>query len=170
MDISSKTWIKAIAHYCSRSERCFWQVRRHFATKVDLSEEEWEQVEKFLSMERYIDEQRFADAYAHDKMRFAKWGAHKIAFELRQMNIASDAIEQALIRAEQRCEDKNFLMDILVQKSSTIKSDIPISKRKAKLIRFAQSRGFAFDDIIRTVNHLIDFGDEEDSESVESTR
>lgn len=45
---------------------------------------------------RFVDDSRFAGAFARDKAQFANWGKIKIAMQLRQKGITADLIEQAL--------------------------------------------------------------------------
>lgn len=44
----------------------------------------------------FVDDSRFAGAFARDKAQFANWGKIKIAMQLRQKGINADLIEQAL--------------------------------------------------------------------------
>jgi regulatory protein len=64
--------------YCSGAEHCCQEVgamlERHGAEKPDI-----ERILKHLLKEGYVDESRYAAAFVHDKVRFAKWGRVKIA-------------------------------------------------------------------------------------------
>ena len=59
--------------YCSGAEHCCQEVRqmleRHKAENADI-----ERIIRHLIKEGYIDESRYAAAFVHDKVRFAKWG------------------------------------------------------------------------------------------------
>ena len=81
--------------YCSGAEHCCLEVRqmleRHKAEDADI-----ERIIKYLIKEGYIDESRYAAAFVHDKVRFAKWGRAKIAQALRQKRIPAGVADAAL--------------------------------------------------------------------------
>ena len=81
--------------YCSGAEHCCSEVRamleRHKAESEDIN-----RILKYLIKEGYIDESRYARAFVHDKVRFAKWGRNKIAQALWQKRIPQDVADEAL--------------------------------------------------------------------------
>ena len=42
---------------------------------------------KYLELEKYLDNLRFAISFVHDKFRFNKWGKIKLAYALRQKQV-----------------------------------------------------------------------------------
>ena len=81
--------------YCSLTERCTDDVLRKL--------EQWgapsgasDAIVEYLKKERYIDEQRYANAFVRDKYRFNQWGRIKIAQALRMKHVASEYIYAAL--------------------------------------------------------------------------
>jgi len=93
-----------------------------------------------LVEERFIDETRYAHAFAFDKMRYAQWGRIKIDYALRMMGISS-ADRQTALNELPEDEYRDLLHHLAQSKLKTIraKSDY---ERKAKLMRFLTGKGF----------------------------
>ncbi len=53
-----------------------------------------------LTNEGYINEQRFADSFAHGKFSHNQWGKIKIRIELNMRNIPVDMIQHALTQID----------------------------------------------------------------------
>ena len=66
-------------------------LERHKVEADDIS-----RILKYLVKEGYVDESRYAAAFVHDKVRFAKWGRSKIAQALWQKRIPADVADEAL--------------------------------------------------------------------------
>jgi regulatory protein len=90
--------------------------------------------------EGFIDEERFARSFVHDKLNFNHWGRIKISCELRMKNIppsiCRDVIEDIDCPAYQ-----SMLISVLEKKKKSTrgKDDREVF---AKLLRFAAGRGF----------------------------
>lgn len=94
---------------------------------------------------RYVDDARFAQAFANDKLAFNKWGPRKIDQALCQKHIDAALRQQVLgdIDDERFCE---VLRPLLASKrrSTRAASDYELN---GKLIRFAMGRGFTMQQI-----------------------
>ncbi len=144
-----------LASLCAGVESC----------KADLEEKlkRWEiqadmrqRILNRLEKERFIDEERFANAFVRDKFRFSKWGKLKISQALYHKKISSEAIAQSLglINDEEYLE---VLNNVIASKRKNIKAKNDF-EFNSKLIRFALSRGFEYVDIKQCIK---DFDDEE---------
>ncbi|MEQ9231426.1 MAG: RecX family transcriptional regulator, partial [Cyclobacteriaceae bacterium] len=51
---------------------------------------------KELLADKFIDEERFARAFCHDKFLVNKWGKRKISMELSRYKLSAEAKEQGL--------------------------------------------------------------------------
>lgn len=152
MKLSEPIALNRIAAYCSKAERCEWDVRRKL--KVwELEDDEVLRIVKRLKDERFLSDERFCRSFINDKMRFNKWGKTKIIFELRKRDISS-TIYQAIL---DDFEDESFdeqLESILKTKLKTVKGKDDYDRRN-KLIRFALGRGFSMDAVLKTVSKLL---------------
>ncbi len=125
--------------YCSSAEHCRSEVRamleRHGAEKPDI-----ESIINNLVKEGFIDESRYARAFVHDKVRFAKWGKVKIGQALWQKRIPQDITDAAL----ESIEDDEYLAalrDVVKAKFRTVKGATEY-ERKMKTMRLVCSRGY----------------------------
>lgn len=135
---------------CSRREYCKSDIAAKIVALSDSVDAD--AVVKKLCEERFIDENRYAAAFVRDKSRLKGWGEMKIRYALQRKGLDSDTIAEAMgeIDGEQQ---KERLAKLLKAKAQTLKSGTPEEKR-AKLLRFAISRGFTYaqaDEICKTI-------------------
>lgn len=150
--MDAKKALNIIAGQCSKKEYCSFDV----VTKLErweLAEKDIAAIMEFLVKNRFLDDLRFAEAYARDKHRFNRWGKLKIGQMLRQKHIADSIIDEALATLPEEQSD-TICLSLLQQKNKGLKEDDPY-KRKAKLFRFALSRGFDYETISRCVSQLL---------------
>lgn len=125
--------------YCSGAEHCCQEVRamleRHKAENVEI-----DNILKYLIREGYIDESRYARAFVHDKVRFAKWGRSKIAQALWQKRISQDVADKALSLIDED-EYMTALKDVVKSKYRTVKGATEY-ERKMKTMKSVCSRGY----------------------------
>ncbi len=136
------------ATLCSTSEQCTSQIRQKLV-RWNIGDEAQERILTRLVKERYIDEARFARAYANDKFRYNHWGPVRIDMELRHLGIASSLRSEAIGQLPQE-EQTDTLKALLAQKAPAVKAKSAY-ERNGKLIRFALGRGFLMDDILRAL-------------------
>ncbi len=140
------------AFVCSKAEKSSNKIRQKLLD-WGLSEEEVNPVLEELISEKYIDDERYSRSYVRDKFRFNKWGRIKIAFNLRADKISNTVIEVALEEINDLAYRK-MLQEILLAKSAKTKAENQYDK-KAKLARFAQSRGFESDLIFKLIDEIL---------------
>ena len=170
---------------CSREEVCSgmalallkrWSAGSS-ASGSCLSERDMAQIIATLVKEKFIDDNRFADAFVRDKLKFNGWGKQKIVFKLRSLGVAADIIERAL-RENYYCSDgdcgaddcgdggrsaggdgklsgQKVLEKLLEKKWNSLRGDEPLQVRKAKAVRFAAGRGFEYGDIIAALAKIM---------------
>jgi regulatory protein len=110
---------------------------------------------EYLVANGFIDNARYADAFAADKFRFAKWGAHKIAAALRRKRIQSGIIAAALDKAIDPQREKDTARDEMAKKLRGIKRDEPKQKIWQKLMRFGVARGYSVEICREAVSSLL---------------
>ena len=122
---------------------CAYQERSIFDVKVKLTS--WNVNEKIVSeiilqlkKEDFINEDRFALAFATGKMRNNSWGRNKITYALMKKQIPELTIQIALNSLDQD-EYLNILKSILSSKK--IDDDNEFRKNN-KLVKYAQQKGF----------------------------
>ena len=93
-----------------------------------------------LVEENFINEQRYAQAFVHDKFCLNRWGKNKITATLHQKHITPSLVTQA-IELIDTDEYQNTLKELLISKSQGLQES-DRSKLTRKLLTFAVSRGF----------------------------
>jgi regulatory protein len=125
--------------YCSGAEHCCLEVRqmleRRKAESADI-----ERIIKYLIKEGYIDESRYAAAFVHDKVRFAKWGRAKIAQALWQKRIPAGVADEALASIDED-EYVAALKDVVASRYRQTKGATEY-ERKIKTMKSVCSRGY----------------------------
>ena len=99
------------------------------------------QVLASLVEDRYVDDARYASAFAREKAALQGWGPVKIRFQLRAKGVSEADIAAGLEEVEPAAAaDK--LSRVLAAKARTLEGD---PQRRLKLIKFGLSRGYEYD-------------------------
>lgn len=136
---------------CARSEHSSGQAKERMRT-WGLSPDEQERVLAKLIAGRYIDDERFARMFAHDRLAFGKWGRRKIMTDLRLKGVTAD-VANAVLDEMDDSEFADVLITLLKAKDRTITAKSPY-ERRCKLMRYAVGRGFDMDMIARIIDQM----------------
>ncbi len=136
---------------CSMGERCSHDVQEKLK-RMGVDEDAAERIVARLVQEGFIDEERYAQAFANDKFRYNHWGRVKIQRELQLRHIPQRHIDQAL-SAFDETDNLQTLREILQKKRPSVKGKTDYEV-KCKLIRFALGRGFSMDDITKVLGDI----------------
>ena len=138
---------------CSRREYCVDDVRQKALKALDGDADAVAEVVAVLIKEKYVDDLRYASAYARDKASIQGWGEVKIRYMLSAKKISRDIIDQALAEIDQsRASSKLF--KLLEAKHKSLRED---PQCRLKLLRYALSRGYSYDEVSELVNKLVKF-------------
>ncbi len=135
----------ALAALCAQAEHCQYEMLEKMR-RWELPEEAQARVMAKLVKERYVDDERYAQAFVKDKIRYNKWGRRKVEQALWQKRI-DEEIRNSVLNDVDDEEYLSVLSPLLKQKRKTIKAKNDYELNQ-KLVRFALGRGFTFD-IIR---------------------
>ena len=124
-------------NFCDYQERCIYDVKNKLQT-WKASDSTIERIINRLEKEDYINEERFAVTFAVGKLRNNKWGRTKIFYSLSQKHIPEIYIQMGLNEIDEE-EYLNTLKSVLNSKKINESDDF---KRKAKLVKYAQQKGF----------------------------
>lgn len=135
--------------YCAFQERSQQEVRQKlYAWGLDYLE-----VENLLAdliNDGFLNEERFALAYAGGKHRMKKWGKYKIKQGLKQKSV-SDPLVQAAMDSLAPEEYRENLLGLLEKKAASLSTGDPY-KRKITLQNYALSKGYEQSLIIELLN------------------
>ena len=141
-----------LAGLCTKAEYCSYDIRRKMSN-WELPDGACERILKRLKADKYVDDSRYAHAFVRSKSQYDKWGRIKIANALKMKGIDEATIEDALGEIDLQASD-DTLRHLLESKATKIKYNNEYDLR-AKLIRFALSRGFTMDSISRCLAEII---------------
>lgn len=137
----SQALLKA-ANFCAYQERSHHEVTQRLAEwgiyGIDAQEILLQLIEQ-----NYLNEERFAIAFAGGKFRVKQWGRVKIKLELKQHKVSDYCINKALSEIDDDAYMK-MLEEELIQKWNKTK-DANILSKRAKVARYLLSRGFEQD-------------------------
>ena len=142
---SEKEAYLTLAALCAQAEHCQWEMLEKMR-RWEVPEEAQARVMQRLVKERYVDDERYAQAFVKDKIRYNKWGRRKVDQALWQKHIDEDIRKRVLDEVDDD-EYLKVLRPLLKQKRRSTKANSDYELNQ-KLMRFAMGRGFTFD-IIR---------------------
>ncbi len=125
---------------CAQKEHCLSELRTKLSAAA-LTHAEAEEVLQRLCDEGFVDESRYARAFASDKLRFDRWGRVKIRYALRQKGVAEALIEDALDAADE--DEYRAALDAFLKGKCRGEAFPPQEyAARQKLARAAISRGY----------------------------
>ncbi|RYG53559.1 MAG: RecX family transcriptional regulator [Chitinophagaceae bacterium] len=136
--------------YCKYQERCHSEVRDRLFS-FGLAPNDVEQIVSQLIEEDYLNEQRFAEAFARGKFRMKHWGRVKIRYEMKQKRITEYCIKKGMKEID---EDEYLatLTKLMEEKLRTLKSEKNVFIRKRKLTDYLVQKGYERDIISSLMN------------------
>ncbi len=139
--------------YCAYQERSQYEVRGKLIN-LGIRGLELENIITELIENNYLNEERFALAYARGKLRMKSWGKNKISQGLKFKQVSAPLIKKALKSLDED-EYLEILKNLLEKKRPTIKEKKEY-QITYKLSQYAISRGFESDLIffLLKTNHL----------------
>ena len=128
---------------CSRREYCTSDVLAKALKSLGGDREAADKVVAKLVEEKYVDDSRYAQAYAREKSSISGWGEVKIRYMLSAKGLSKDVITEALAEIDEKKADSR-LEKLLENKYRSLKDD---PQWKLKLLRFALGRGYSYDQV-----------------------
>ena len=133
---------------CSRREYCSADILKKAGEALDGDREGAKEILDALVAEKYVDDLRYATAYAREKSMISGWGEAKIRYVLSGKGIPRETISLALeeideTRAGQRLER------LMAAKAKSLKDD---PQARLKLLRFGLGRGYQYDEVVDVID------------------
>lgn len=105
-----------------------------------------------LKADKFVDEERFARAFCHDKFLAYKWGKRRILQELYKYNLAENVKQQGLDYINQE-EYESSLTHLATQKWNKV-NETDLNKRKQKTVNYLMQKGYESDLIWGMIGQL----------------
>ena len=136
---------------CSRREYCRKDILKKVMTALDGDAAKAEEVVGKLVEERYVDDRRYAAAFARDKASIAGWGAAKIRYMLAAKGVDREIIASALEEIDVNRADTR-LEKLMENKARSLKDD---PQRRMKLLRFGVGRGYGYEEVSSMIDRIL---------------
>lgn len=135
---------------CSKAEYCTADIRRKALKDLEGDAEAAEKIVEALVADKYVDNVRYASAFAREKASLQGWGPVKIRFQLRAKGVSDADIRAALEEIEPEKAGAK-LQKLLQAKAKTLEGD---PQFRLKLIKFGLSRGYEYDAVEKALQCL----------------
>ena len=131
--------LQKLKHYCAYQERCHSEVKDKLY-KLGVWKKEHDEIIATLIEENYLNEERFAIAFAGGKFRVKQWGRIKIKYELKQKQVSEYCIKKALKEIEED-DYLKVLNKLAKEKYASLKGEQYLVRKK-KTMNFLIGKGF----------------------------
>ena len=145
-NLTSEQALQRAKLYCSYQERCHAETKEKLYW-LGLFKNDVDRVLSLLIEEGYLNEERFAAAYAGGKFRMKHWGRVKIKYELRQRKVSEYCIRNAMKQIDED-EYMKVLTKLAAEKLNELKDEGNDFVRKKKVLDFLLQKGYERDLII----------------------
>jgi regulatory protein len=140
-------------YFCAYQERAQQEVRDKLY-EYGLHQNAVENIISTLITEGFINEERFAKAYARGKFNQKGWGKIKIKQGLKFKKVPDVLIKKALLTISG--DDYIQMLQKVLAKKAALITEKNAYKRNYKLQQYAMSRGFEADLIADVLKELVD--------------
>ena len=140
--LTNEQALQKLKHYCAYQERSHQEVKEKLF-QLGVWKKEHDAIIAALIEENYLNEERFAIAFAGGKFRIKQWGRVKIRYELKQKQVSEYSIKKALKQIDET-DYHRTLEKLLKEKYTQLKGEQWMVRKK------------------KTADHLIAKGFEQD--------
>ena len=143
--------LSRLQRLCSRAEYCAADMYRKALKDLEGDSEAAARIVASLKADKYVDDARYAACFAREKSSLQGWGAIKIRFQLRSKGVSDADIAAGLAEIEPAKAEAR-LEKLVAEKYKLLAGD---PQCKLKLLKYALSRGYSYDEVESAVNLVI---------------
>ncbi len=136
---------------CSKREYCSSDILRKGLTAFEGDRDQATKLLDSLIQDRFVDDLRYATAFAREKSRLTGWGPAKIKYMLVGKGIPRSIVDEALKEVDPD-EAERKMRSVLEVKYKTLAGD---PQEKFKLLKFGLTRGYEYDAIAPVVDDIL---------------
>lgn len=138
-NLSKEEALQKLKHYCAYQERCHSEVKEK-CFELGVWQKDHDELISHLIEENYLNEERFAIAFAGGKWRVKKWGRNRIRYELKQKQVSEYCIRKAMKQIPDD-EYEEVLQKLIREKYESLKDEQWIIRKKKTVDHFVR-KGF----------------------------
>ncbi|MGN6291128.1 MAG: regulatory protein RecX [Chitinophagaceae bacterium] len=143
--------LQKLRHYCAYQERSHSEVKEKLY-QLGVWKKDHDEIIASLIEDNYLNEERFAIAFAGGKFRMKEWGRVKIKYELKQKQVSDYCIRKALKEIKEE-DYLNVLRKLAQEKYTTLKSEQYLVRKK-KTMDYLMQKGFEPELITSVLNEV----------------
>lgn len=143
--------LQKLRQYCAYQERSHYEVQQKL-WDLGVRRAEHDEIISTLIEEDYLNEERFARAFAGGKFRMKDWGRKKIYYALKEKQVSEYSIKKAMKEIDDE-EYKNVLKELAEKKYAALKSEQYLVRKK-KTMDYLLQKGYEADLVTKAVNEL----------------
>ena len=149
--MEEKKVLERLQRQCARMEYCSADIRRKALKAMEGDSEAADRIVASLREDGFVDDLRYASAFAREKASLQGWGSVKIRFMLGGKGIGREVIDAALQEIEP--ERANARLTKLVREKYRVLKDDP--QCRLKLLKFVLSRGYTYEEVSSVVDSVM---------------
>ena len=134
--------LASLQRSCVKREHCRQDIYRKALKAAEGDIGTAQKMVEALVEDRFVDDRRYAAAFAREKSSLSGWGRVKISYTLRGKGISRENIDAALLEVDEGSANER-LEKLLRGKWAVLQED-PYGK--FKLIKYALTRGYEYND------------------------
>lgn len=142
--------LTGLRNLCSKREYCISDIKEKALKALDGDGRAAAEVVSSLIKDGYLDNRRYAVAYARDKSSLSGWGRVKIRYNLMSKGLTDREIQHALSQIDKEKAGAR-LEKLILNRMKFLEGD---PEWKTKVIRFALGRGYEYDDVSAALKRL----------------
>ncbi len=143
---------RLLEKFCAYQERCFKDVENKLIS-IKMIPKAREIILLHLLENNFLNEERFANAFARGKFSIKHWGKRKIINELKIRNISEYNIKTSLLEINE--DEYQKTIRILACKKIDLIKEQNIYIKKRKLSNYLLSKGYEHSTVYKIVNDLL---------------
>jgi regulatory protein len=137
--LTKEQTLQKLKHYCAYQERCHSEVKEKLYA-LGVWKTEHDEIISTLIEEGYLNEERFAIAFAGGRFRMKQWGKVKIKYELKQKQVSEYSIKKALKQIDEE-EYLATFKKLAKEKYASLKAEQYLVRKK-KTMDYLLAKGF----------------------------
>lgn len=149
---SEEEALKKLERYCAYQERCHKEVRQKLFD-LGMNSDSSDKIIADLIQNNFLNETRFATAFARGKFRTKKWGKTRIVNELKFREISAFNINLALEEISDEAYNQTF-ENLSEKRFNQLSTEKNIQSKKRKFRDYLLYRGWESHLIYEKMNDL----------------
>lgn len=143
--------LQKLKHYCGYQERSHYEVRQKLF-ELGAWKKDHDEIIASLIENGYLNEERFAIAFASGKFRIKQWGRVKIKYELKQKQVSDYCIKKALKQIDEE-EYSGVLAKLAADKYASLKGEQYLIRTR-KTMDYLIAKGFELPLVTNEIKRL----------------